>query len=72
MSLQSILSVRKYITMYVCVYVSAHFYKYACAIYIYVYVITQLRVLCLIYTHDALGCPRASAYISGKARVPVL
>ena len=33
-------------------------------------VVTQALVLCLICTHDTRGC--ASAYISGKAQVPML
>ena len=41
----------------------------------YVQVITQARVLCLIYLHDTRGraVPEGECiYISGKARVPVL
>ena len=41
----------------------------------YVYIITQARVLCPIYIRmmpEDMQDPRVSAYISGKARVPVL
>ena len=40
----------------------------------YVIVITQARVLCLIYTHDARGraAPEGECVYISKARVPVL
>ena len=43
-------------------------------IVIYVIVVTQARVHCLICTHKPEGAqrPRASVDISGNARVPVL
>ena len=47
-------------------------YSQAQRVMLYVIVVTQARVCCLMYTHNARGPqhPRATADISGNARVP--
>ena len=50
-----------------CVRIHIYVYIYSICMYIYIYIYVA-RVLCLMYT--LAQCPRASVYISGKARVP--